>query len=127
MKKQLTENLSYKIVSLSIALILWVSLLNRRDFELKETVKLDVVTSSAFKVVEVKPAEFEVQLSGQRKAIFKLRNSLKIQDLVVDISRRGDGEFEVLIPFEDLKLPTGIRITSVKPDSISVKVEKRNP
>lgn len=127
MKRLLTENLSYKLVSLSIALILWVSLLNRRDFELKEVVKLDVVTGSQMRVVSVVPEQFEVQLSGQRKAIFKLRNSLKIQDLAIDISRRGEGQFEVLIPFEDLKLPPGIRIVGVRPDSVKVKVEKRNP
>ncbi len=127
MKRLLTENLSYKLVSLSIALILWVSLLNRRDFELKEVVKLDVVTGSQMRVVNIEPEQFEVQLSGQRKAIFKMRNSLKIQNLAIDISRRGEGQFEVLIPFEDLKLPPGIRIVGVRPESVKVKVERRNP
>ena len=43
-KSSIADNFSYKIVALFIALILWLSILNKRDFILTKEVDIDFIT-----------------------------------------------------------------------------------
>ena len=82
----LTDNLSYKIVSLFIALILWLTILGRRDFSLTKTIDLELMTGPNKVVVTQNVEIAKVKVSGPRTALKKFMDSGLSQLLIIDIS-----------------------------------------
>ena len=122
----LTDNLSYKIVSLFIALILWLTILGRRDFSLTKTIDLELMTGPNKVVVTQNVEIAKVKVSGPRTALKKFMDSGLSQLLIIDISDKGEGEFDVEIPLSQIDVPFGVKVISVKPPVIRAKVIPKN-
>lgn len=117
-----TDNLSYKIVSLFIALILWLTILGRRDFSLTKTIDVELITGPNKVIVQQSVDIAKVKVSGPRTALKKFMDSGLSQLLVIDISDKGQGEFDVEIPLSQIDVPFGVKVVSVKPSVIHAKV-----
>lgn len=122
----LTDNLSYKIVSLFIALILWLTILGRRDFSLTKTIDIELMTGPNKVVVSQNIDIAKVKVSGPRTALKKFMDSGLSQLLVIDISDKGEGEFDVEIPLSQIDVPFGVKVISVKPPVVRTKVIPKN-
>ncbi len=125
LKTVFTENLSYKLVSLIIALILWLTILGRRDFTLSKMIDVEVVVSSQQVLLSQSAEAVKVRLSGPRTALKKFMDSGMSQMIAIDVSKRGEGEFDLEIPTNKIDVPFGVRVDSVKPRSLQIKLAKK--
>lgn len=121
-----TDNLSYKVVSLFIALILWLTILGRRDFSLTKTIDIELITGPGKIVAHQSVDVAKVKVSGPRTALKKYMDSGLSQLLVIDISDKGQGEFDVEVPLSQIDVPFGVKVISVKPPMVRAKVVPQN-
>ncbi len=121
----LTENLSYKIVALFISLILWLTILGRRDFVLNKSIDVEFIVGSGSQIVAQTTDHINVKVSGPRTSLKKFLESTLSQNIVVDISQRGEGVVNVDIPLNKIEVPIGVRILGIRPNQIQVEVVKK--
>lgn len=121
-KEVFTQNISYKLVSLFIALILWVTILGRRDFSLSKNVEIEFQLSSKQALVSQSVDFVKVKVSGPRTALKKFMDSGLSQLVVLDISNKGYGEIEIPVPTDKIDVPFGVKVIAVKPAMIRAQV-----
>lgn len=121
-KNLVTENLSYKVVSLLIALILWVTILGRRDFSLTKTIDVELIPSAGQVVLMPSTDVVRVKVSGPRTALKKFVESGMSQLITIDVSKFPDGEMEVEIPARQIDVPFGVKVISIKPSTVKAKI-----
>lgn len=117
-----TENFSYKVVALFISLILWLTILGRRDFVLSKNVDLDLITAPGTQVVAQTTDHIKVKVSGPRSALKKFMESSLSQNINLDISQKGEGVVYVDIPLNKIEVPLGVKILGIRPNQIQVEV-----
>lgn len=120
----LTENLSYKIVALFISLILWLTILGRRDFVLSRSIDVELITAPGTHVVAQTTDRVKVKVSGPRSSLKKFLENSVSQNLTFDISQRGEGVVYVDIPLSKIDVPIGVRILGIRPNQIQAEVVK---
>jgi hypothetical protein len=118
----ITENFSYKLVALFISLILWLTILGRRDFVLSKNIDLELVTAPGTQVVAQTTDHVKLKVSGPRSALKKFMDSSLAQTLTMDLSQRGEGVLYVDIPLNRIEVPMGVKILGVRPNQIQVEV-----
>ncbi|WP_374080316.1 hypothetical protein [Bdellovibrio bacteriovorus] len=120
----ITENFSYKIVALFISLILWLTILGRRDFVLSKNIDIELVTAPGMHVVAQTTDRIKVKVSGPRSSLKKFLESSLSQSISLDISQRGEGVVYVDIPMNKIEVPIGVKILGVRPNQIQAEVVK---
>ena len=120
----ITENFNYKLVALFISLILWLTILGRRDFVFSKTIEVDLVTAPGRTVIAQTADQIKVKVSGPRTALKKFMDSGFSQSMAIDISNRGEGVMEVEIPLNKIEIPMGVKILGVRPSMIRAEVVK---
>lgn len=124
-KSVFTENLSYKMVALFIALILWLTILGRRDFTLTKNIDVELIPASG-QVVNMQSADsVKVKVMGPRTALKKFMESGMSQMVSIDISKKGAGDIDVEIPVRLIDVPFGVKVISVKPTVIRAQVTQK--
>jgi YbbR domain-containing protein len=118
----LTENLSYKVVSLFIAIILWLTILGRRDFSLTKNVDVELMPGPGQAVISQNVETVKVKVAGPRTALKKFMESGLSQLVTIDVSRLKSGEAEIEVPAHQIDLPFGVKVISIKPASIRAKL-----
>lgn len=121
-KSVLTENFSYKLVSLFIALILWLTILGRRDFSLTKNIDVELIPAAGAVVTLQSAESIKVKVSGPRAALKKFMESGMSQLVSIDISKRGEGDVDVEIPLKQIDVPFGVKVISIKPTTIRAHV-----
>lgn len=119
-----TENFNYKIVALFISLILWLTILGRRDFVFSKTIEVDLVTAPGQSVTAQTADSIKVKVSGPRTALKKFMDSGFSQSIAIDISNRGEGVMEVEIPLNKIEIPMGVKVLGIRPSMIRAEVVK---
>ncbi len=117
-----TENFSYKVVSLFIALILWLTILGRRDFSLSKNIEVELIPGPNQAVVSQSVESVKVKVSGPRTALKKFMDSGLSQLVSVDVSKKGTGDVDVEIPIRQIDVPFGVKVISVRPSVVHAKV-----
>ncbi|MGZ3804301.1 MAG: CdaR family protein [Pseudobdellovibrionaceae bacterium] len=124
----ITENFSYKMVALFISLILWLTILGRRDFVLSKKIDIELQTNDKQVVVAQTSDNIRVKVSGPRAALKKFMDNPQLQSIVIDISDRGEGVLDIDVPLNKIEVPMGVRILGVRPNVIRAEVaNKKTP
>ena len=123
-KSSLLDNFSYKVVALFISLILWLSILNKRDFIVTKDLELDFVTSEMLVVAAQSSAQLKVKVSGPQPILKKYRESSQI--LAFDLSDKPAGFYDVDMNASKIDVPKGIKIIGIKPNTIRVEIVQRD-
>jgi len=124
-KDLVTENLSYKLVSLFIAMILWLTILGRRDFTLSKSIEVEAYAVAGLMVQSQNTDVIKVKVTGPRNAIRKFIDSGLNQVLSIDVTSFGAGEYEIEIPVHKIDVPFGVKVVSIRPQSLRVKIVKK--
>lgn len=111
----ITENFSYKIVALFISLILWLTILGRRDFVMTRDIEVDLITELGQVVVAQTIDQIKVKVSGPRTALKKFMDSAYSQSMSIDVSKKPDGIIDIDVPLNKIEAPMGVKILSVRP------------
>ena len=125
-----TENFSYKMVALFISLILWLTILGRRDFVLSKKIDIELQTGPKQVVVAQTADNIRVKVSGPRAALKKFMDNPQTQSILIDISERGEGVLDIDVPLNKIDVPMGVRVLGVRPNviraEVSVKPESKS-
>ena len=121
-----TENFSYKVVALFISLILWLTILGRRDFSLTKNLEVELMTGTHQAVATQSAESIKVKVAGPRTALKKFMDSGLSQLITIDISTKGEGDIEAEVPIKQIDVPFGVKVISVRPSVIKAKVVHRD-
>lgn len=119
-----TENVSYKLVSLFIALILWLTILGRRDFVLSKNIEVEILAGPGQTVISQSVDKVNVKVSGPRMALRKFLDSSLSQQVTIDASARADGEYDMEIPLNRIDVPFGVKVLQLRPSSVHIVMKK---
>ena len=119
-KAMVTDNFSYKMVALCVTLILWVTILGRRDFTVSRDMEIEYILPGHLVMATMAPRRMQVTVAGPRMAIkkFQQRNS----PLLVDLGRASQGKSLVRLGEEQLDLPFGARVVKIDPEQFFVNL-----
>lgn len=118
----LTENFSYKVVALFISLILWLTILGRRDFVLSKNIDIELITAPGTQVVAQTADHVKVKVSGPRSSLKKFLESSLSQSITLDVSQKGEGVVYVDVPLNKIEVPIGVRILGIRPNQIQAEI-----
>lgn len=119
-KDSFAYNLSYKLVAFFIALILWLSILGRRDFIVTKIVDVNFLTAHGYVVTGQSADSIQIKMSGPQPLLRKFNE--KKQTLDVDILDKKVGLHEIDILANKIETPLGIKVLSIRPNVIRVEV-----
>ena len=115
---KLDENLSYKFVALGVALILWMSMLGRRDSTLVRDFSMQVILGPNMELANPAPEYIKVEIAGARVALKKINQINPF--FTVDLSNARPGKQKIQLSKEGLTLPIGTHVVSMEPSEITV-------
>ncbi len=113
-----TDNLSYKFVAFGVAVILWMSMLGRKDSTLIKDFELQVILSPSLEMESQVPQIVRVEVAGPRVALKKINQMSPI--FTVDLGNARPGRQLVQLSREGLALPIGARIIAIDPSEFTV-------
>lgn len=125
MSVRFTDNLSYKFVALGVAMILWLSMLSRRDSIMAKDFELNLKLPPHTELASPVPQIIRVEVAGPRVALKKI-NQLN-PDFNVDLSGAKIGRQVVQLSRSGLNLPIGARVLSIDPQEFSVEIREQTP
>lgn len=127
------ENGSYKLVSLFVTLILWVTILGRRDFMLTKDMDVEfLLPSNTIMQTQRGERKVSVKVSGPRTALKKFAHSpgSVTFDLTKSEVREKDTRVRAVIQMKNIEVPFGVKVVAIEPDALEVvlsPVEKPMP
>ncbi len=124
-KDFLTQNLSYKLVSLFIAMVLWMTILGRRDFIVNKEFELEIVSAPHIQVQALSANKVNVKVTGSKNSLRQFVDRGASTVVVVDLSSKEDGNYDIEIPIQKFDLPFGVKVLQVRPNQIHVKLVRR--
>ncbi len=114
------ENGSYKLVALFISLILWLSILGRREFVVNKEIEVDFTVSEKLIVTGQSSDKIRIKLSGPQPLLKKYKETS--QTLIINLLDKSTGLYEIEMNASKIEVPAGIKILSIKPSQISVEI-----
>jgi len=118
-KAWILENGSYKLVALFVTLILWVTILGRRDFVLSKDMDVEFLLPHSIAIAETNvKRQVTVKVSGPRMALKKFAQSPGT--ITIDLAKSRPGPVRALITPQTVEVPFGVKVMSVVPDVIMV-------
>lgn len=123
-KESLMANASYKMVALFIALILWLSILGRRDFVVTKDIEVDFVAAPGYMVAGQSIDKIKIKVSGPQPLLKKFKD--KNQIFSIDLTDKTVGLFEIEMTPAKIEVPDGIKVLGVRPNSIRVEIVESN-
>ena len=118
----ISHNLSFKIVSLIISIILWVAVLGRRDFIVTKSLEIDLVLSSRMQVSAQSTDRVKVKVFGPRAAVRKFIEGGYSQFITVDLSQKDVGRHKIILENERIDIPFGAKLLNIQPKEIDVEL-----
>ncbi len=122
-KDWIFENGSYKLVSLFVTLILWVTILGRRDFMLTKDMDVEFLLPRAT-IMESRLGErkISVKVSGPRTALKKFAQSPGSITFDLTKSEVTDKNTRVktVILTKNIEVPFGVKVVSIDPPALEV-------
>ncbi len=121
-KNMIVENGSYKLVALFVTLILWVTILGRRDFVMNRDMDIEFLLPRSVTIAESKTVRrVSVKVSGPRVALKKFSQSPAT--ITIDLGRQAEpGPVKAVIAPRNVEVPFGVKVISVTPDVINVRL-----
>ena len=119
-----TESLALKVVSLLLALILWITILGFKREEMKKSVKFELLLPPGKVLVKRVPTEITFTIVGPRVLLKDVER--RLQPIRSDL--RGSREnTKILTITEDQlldKLPSGVKVPVIQPTHIAIELEE---
>ena len=123
-KNWIFENGSYKLVALFVTLILWVTILGRRDFVLSKDMDIEFLLPRAIAVASNVDHRVHVKVSGPRMALKKFEQNPGT--ITVDLGKAQLGQVRAVINARAVDVPFGVKVLSVSPDVLNVTLVPSN-
>ena len=120
LKESLLENAAYKLVAIFISLILWLSILGRRDFVVTKDVEVDFNVAAGYSLAGQSTDKIRIKVSGPQPMLKKFKDSNQV--LSFDLADKPGGMFEVEMTPSKIEVPKGIKILGIRPNTVRVEI-----
>lgn len=117
-----TTNLSLKLVSLVIAVVLWFVVLGSRNVEVTKEVPVEIITPADLVVANEVPDKVAFRLSGPKAFLRNIVNR-KEDPIRVNLSTAKAGLVTYRFFSDNIQIPIGVKVLSINPTAIIVKLE----
>lgn len=118
----LAHNSGAKLISLIIAVVLWVVVLGSRTVEVTKEIPIEVQTPGELVVSNDVPEKVVFKLAGP-KAFLRAILDRREDPIRVNLSGAKAGMVTYRFFSDNIRLPIGVKVLSVSPPSIVVKLE----
>lgn len=125
MRLRISDNLSYKFVALGVAVILWMSMLGRKDTTLIKDFELRPLLGPNLEITTQIPQIVRVEVAGPRVALKKIDQMNPVFN--VDLTAARPGRQVIQLSRDGLNLPVGARVLSIDPREFSVQIKGTRP
>jgi len=115
------ENGSYKIVALCVSLVLWITILGRKDIVLSHEVEMQFLLAPKHVITNKVPKTVEIKLVGPRMGLKKFVKNDEI--ITIDLVSFNPGYRVIKINKNGLNLPLGVKVVSIKPSNLKVNIK----
>lgn len=119
--QRMKEDFSYKSVALAVALVLWVTMLGRKDITVARRLPIQFLNEAHYEVKGPRQTEVEVEVAGPRMALKKF--SQTDQMFTLDLSNLKAGTHKVRLTRDGFSVPVGVKVVAIRPDEITVTLE----
>src|SRR3954463_5722322 len=118
----LTSNLGTKLISVAIAVVLWMIVLGSRNVEATKEIPLEVITPADIVPANEIPDRIAFRLSGPKAF---LRSILDRREDPIRVNLSGAKPALVTYRFfsDNIRVPIGVKVLSINPTAILVKLE----
>lgn len=119
------ENGSYKLVALFVTLILWVTILGRRDFVLSKDMDIEFLLPRAIAIAPA-PGQKDVdrhvtvKASGPRMALKRFAQNPGT--ITIDLGKSQLGPVQAIITPRSIEVPFGVKVVSVTPNLVAASL-----
>ena len=123
MRRLLFENISFKIISVLLAVMLWFFVTSRGQSEMSIDVPLEYKNvPQGLEIVNHSMKTVTLNIKGQERVI----KNIKPSDIRVplDLSRAKQGEGTYYVDRNDIRLPRSISIMNINPPSVGITTEE---
>lgn len=117
-----SSNVSAKIVSVAIAIVLWFIVLGSRNVEVTKEVPLEVITPSELVPANEIPEKIAFRLSGP-KAFLRAILDRREDPIRVNLSGAKPGLVTYRFFSDNIHVPIGVKVLSINPTAILIKLE----
>ncbi|MGK5083773.1 CdaR family protein [Bdellovibrionota bacterium FG-1] len=118
----LVTNLGTKLISVAIAIVLWMIVLGSRNVEATKEVPLEVVTSPESIPSNEIPDRISFRLSGP-KAFLRTVLDRKEEPIRVNLTGAKPGLVTYRFFSDNIRVPIGVKVLSINPTAVLVKLE----
>ena len=123
LQKWVLKNGSYKLVSLFVALVLWVAILGRKDFSLTHELPIEFKLPKKTYIANDVSDIVRVKIGGPRLAL--KRFTAANDKIVIDLRRAGIGRTNLRIQESEFELPRKVRLIAISPSFLSIEVRRQ--
>jgi YbbR domain-containing protein len=116
------ENRIYKLASLGIAILLWLILLSRRDFEVTKNFDVEFRIKDQYIIKSSTPNQVKVHLLGSRAALQRVSDGTWSNSVVIDATNLVPGRYSLRIDRTKIDLPFGAKVIAVSPNSVTFEI-----
>jgi YbbR domain-containing protein len=118
-----TTNVGTKLISIVIAVVLWVVVLGSRNVEVTKDVPLEIITPAELVASNDIPDKVTFRLSGPKAF---LRSILDRREEPIRVNLVGSKVGLVTYRFfsDNIRVPIGVKILGINPTSIVIKLEQ---
>lgn len=120
-----TDNLGYKILTTLITLILWVSVMGRADYVVSRSVKIKINYPEQFVLLNQSVNEVQIKLEGPRNRLLQYSSVRENHPIEFNIEHPIEGALDLPISFDQLDIPSGIKLLSVKPNYLKIELRRK--
>lgn len=118
----LTSNLGAKIISVAVAIVLWVVVFYSRIVEVTKDVPLEINTPADIVTANEVPDRISFKLSGP-KAFLRAVLDRKEDPIRVNLAGTKPGLVTYRFFSDNIRLPIGVKVLSINPTAILIKLE----
>jgi YbbR domain-containing protein len=122
-RKIVLENRGIKLISLTLAVILWFFVTSKGKMEISLTVPIELQNIPAGMAVVGDVVRYlEVRIQGQERLMRDITAGKKVV-CILDLGLTRPGENTLRISPDDIRRPSGVAVTHLSPYEILVKLE----
>ena len=123
LRRFFTENAGLKVISLVLAVSLWLFVVGEETSEIGISIPVEIINVPPALVVTNDVIEdINVRVSGPRRLIRRLANESLSR--IIDLQDAQAGIINFEIAPEDLSLPHGTKVTRLSPTNVTLQLEK---
>jgi YbbR domain-containing protein len=111
-----------RLVALLISVLLWITALGGKRVEITKTVSLDYQLPKNFVIANKFPQNVIFRVIGPRAFLKEFED--KALSIPIDLKTGKAGDYDVVIREDMLDVPLGLKVLSVTPQTIPVKIDR---